>query len=256
MSYPTDLNDAQWNFIQPIVDIPNTFGRPRTVNMRHIVNALLYTDKTGCQWPMLPNDFPPKSTVHYYFSKFRDDGTFIEVNRISQEQSRIYMGREKEPTAAVIDAQTSPSNFICEDIGYDGNKKITGRKRSIGVDVRGHLLACKVHSAKLSDSAGAKLLLSLLACWFMNIVIIFADGGYAGNSLSKWVMTMFFWILKIVKRPRKKFQVVKFRWVVERTFAWLINYRRLARSNERYATSEEAWIYLCAAHLSLRRVFK
>ena len=226
MSYPTDLTDKEWSEIRPTIDIQSDIGRPREVNMREVINGLLYITKTGCQWNMIPNEFPPKSTVFYYFTKFKKNGTFIEINRIAQEKSRVSLGRDKTPTAAVIDSQTSSSNFICEDTGYDGNKKIVGRKRSIAVDVCGHLLCAVVHSAKLSDPAGSKLLLPILFSWFSQIQIIFADSGYSGNPLYCWVKDMFNWILKIIKRPRHQFKPVKFRWVVERTFSWLINYSR------------------------------
>ncbi|MCF6778012.1 IS5 family transposase [Thiotrichales bacterium 19X7-9] len=254
LKYQTDVTDTQWNILKPIVDIPNSFGRPRQVQMRDIINALNYQAKTGCQWAMLPNDFPPKSTVFYYFSKFKQDGTFIEINRITTEISRKQHDRDIEPTAAVIDSQNVSSINVCEDVGYDGAKKIKGRKRHIAVDVKGHLLACKVHSASIPERDGAKLLLPILAAWFMNILIIFADGGYSGEPIKQWAMAMFYWIFKVIKRPRKRFQIVKFRWVVERTFAWLLTYRRLSRSYERYSDSEEAWIYFISGMMNLKRV--
>lgn len=209
--YYTDLTDEQWEILKPIVDIPNERGRPREVNMREIINAIAYIGKTSAQWPLLPNDFPAKSTVHYYFSKFRDDGTFVEINRVVTEISREQMGRDKEPTAAVIDSKSSQAINICEDVGYDAAKKVKGRKRHVASDVKGHLLACKVHSANIPEREGAKLLLPLLAAWFMNIMIIFADGGYSGEPMQNWAMVMYYWIFKVIKRPRKKFQIVKFR---------------------------------------------
>jgi len=252
--YSTDLNDEQWSKIKDTFCIESSRGRPREVDMREIVNAMFYMSKTGCQWGLLPLDFPPKSTVYYYFKKFKEDGSFIEANRILREYERVKVGREKQPTAAIIDSQTSKSISITEDVCYYGGKKIKGRKRHILVDVMGSLLCCKVHSANITDRNGAKILLSLMALLFSKIVIIFADGGYSGTPLKDWVMSCFGWVLKIMKRPRKKFQIVKFRWIVERTFAWLLMHRRLSKSYEMYSKSEEAWVYIAAFQISLKRM--
>ena len=121
-------------------------------------------------------------------------------------------------------------------------------------DALGMLLICVVHAANISDQSGAKLLLPTLFSWFSNIKIIFADGGYTGNPLRDWVMSCFNWVLKIIKRPHKKFQVVKFRWVVERTFAWLLTHRRLSKSYEIYTKTEESWVYIAASQIALKRL--
>jgi len=252
--YPTDLTDEQWSTIKDVFCIESSRGRPREVNMREIVNAIFYMSKSGCQWSLLPREFPPKSTVHYYFKKFTEDGSFIEANRILRETARIKAGRAKQPTAAIIDSQTSKSISITKDTGYDGGKKIKGRKRHIGTDIMGFLLVCVVHAANISDRDGAKLLLPSISAWFSKISIIFADGGYNGNPLKDWVMKTLNWILKIIKRPRKRFQVVKFRWIVERTFSWLLIHRRLSKSYEVYAKSEEAWVYIAAFQMALKRI--
>lgn len=253
-AYPSDITDEQWLIIEPIVNIQNTMGRPRTTDMREVVNALNYIGKSGCQWDMIPHDFPPRSTVHYHFLRLSNEGSFEEINRIAVGESRKQMGREEEPTAAVIDSQSSQSINICEDVGYDAAKGVKGRKRHIGVDVKGHLLAVKVHAANISERAGAKLLLPILSAWFCFLSIIFADGGYAGAAMIEWAMQECFLKFQVIKRPRKKFQIVKFRWVVERTFAWLLTNRRLSKSYERYPESEEAWIYFCAGMMTLRRI--
>lgn len=252
--YSTDLTDDQWSIIKDIFCIESSRGRPREVNMREIVNAVFYISKAGCQWGLIPRDFPPKSTVYYYFKKFKEDGSFIEANRILREMARERAGRSKQPTAVIIDSQSSKSISIVQDIGYDGGKQIKGRKRHIGTDVMGLLLVCVVHAANISDRTGAKLLLPAIAAWFSKILIVFADGGYGGNPLKDWVKSCCNWILKIVKRPRKKFQIVKFRWIVERTFAWLLVYRRLSKSYEVYPESEEAWVYIAAFQMTLKRV--
>lgn len=253
-AYPSDITDEQWLIIEPIVNIPNPRGRPRTTDMREVINALSYIGKSGCQWDMIPHEFPPRSTVHYHFLRLCNDGSFEEVNRIVVGESRKQMGRDEEPTAAVIDSQSSQSINICEDVGYDAAKGVKGRKRHIGVDVKGHLLAAKVHAANISERAGAKLLLRILSAWFCFLSVIFADGGYSGPAIAEWVMKECFLKFEIIKRPRKKFQIVKFRWVVERTFAWLLTNRRLSKSYERYSKSEEAWIYFCAGMMTLRRI--
>lgn len=252
--YSTDLTDEQWSKIKDIFCIEYTSGRPREVNMREIVNALFYMSKTGCQWGLLPLDFPPKSTVYYYFKKFQEDGSFIEANRLLREDLRVKAGREKQPTAGIVDSQTSKSISITKDAGYDGGKKIKGRKRHIIVDAMGSLLCGKVHPANITDRDGVKMLLPLVALLFSGIKIIFADGGYSGNPLRDWVLSCFNWVLKIMKRPRKKFQIVKFRWIVERTFAWLLMYRRLSKSYEVSTESEESWLYIAAFQITLRRL--
>jgi putative transposase len=252
--YSTDLTDAQWAMIEDTFCIMSDRGRPREVDMREIVNAIFYISKTGCHWGLLPKDFPPKSTVYYYFKKFTGDGTFVEANRILRESVRVKAGRDKQPTAGIIDSQSSKGTSITKNTGFDGGKKINGRKRHIVTDALGMLLICLVHAANISDQSGAKLLLPTLFGWFSNIKMIFADGGYTGSPLRDWVMSCFNWVLKIIKRPRKKFQVVKFRWVVERTFAWLLTHRRLSKSYEIYTKTEESWVYIAASQIALKRV--
>jgi putative transposase len=201
--YPSDMTDDQWERLEPIFCIESTLGRPRDVDMREVLNAIFYISKSGCQWGMLPKEFPPKSTVFYYFDKFTKDGSFIESNRVLREESRVKMGRDKHPTAVVIDSQSSKSINIVQGIGYDGGKSINGRKRHIGVDVVGHLMGCKIHAANISDRVGAKMLLKILTLFFFQLKIIFADGGYSGKPLRDWVMVCFGWILKIMIRPQK-----------------------------------------------------
>lgn len=252
--YRSDLTDSQWKLIKSHIPHEKDGGRSRTTDVREVVNALLYMNKTGCQWNMLPHDFPPKSTVHDYFQQWRDDGTLDEIARVLREKIRIKKHRNAKPSASVIDSQTVKITAACEQVGYDGNKKIKGRKRHIAVDVLGLILCVVVGSAGISDRAGAKLLTTKLFSIFSTIKIIWADGGYSGNPLMQWIKKLANCVLEIVKRPRKKFQIVKWRWIVERTFGWLNHYRRLSKDYEYYNSSSEAWITLASINIMVHRI--
>ena len=217
------------------------------------MNALRYMSRTGCQWHMLPSDFPPRSTVFDYFKLWRDEGILDEIVVKLRENIRIKAGRNATPTAAIIDSQSVKTTGSDIDVGYDGGKKIKGRKRHIAVDVLGLLLTVVVHSAGIQDRAGAKLVGANLLKYFKGLIIIYADGGYTGSSLSEWFSSFVNVILKIVKRPRKKFQIVKFRWIVERTFGWFNTHRRLSKDYECSPRSSEAWVKLASIHVMLNR---
>lgn len=252
--YKTDLTDKQWAILEPIIPPEKMGGRPRVTDLREVMNALLYLLRTGCQWQMLPHCFPPKSTVYEYYSQWRDEGTWDDMLRILREAVRVNAGRKATATAAIVDSQTVKNAGPAEDVGYDGGKKIKGRKRHIAVDIMELLLCVVVHSAGVQDRAGARLLLNRLVSWSPTIQLIWADGGYTGRKLKDWVMHCFNVVWTIVLRPRKVFQIVKFRWIVERTFGWMNHERRLSKDYEYRARSSEAWVQLAAIRLMVRRL--
>lgn len=252
--YKTDLTDGQWALLSPIIPEAKNGGRPRTTDIREVVNAIFYILHTGCQWDYLPTCFPPKSTVYEYFSFWRDDGLLDDMVRVLRENVRQDAGRNAKPSAAVIDSQTAKTAGPAEETGYDGGKRLKGRKRHIAVDILGLLLSVVVHSAGIQDRAGARLLMDKLMPKLPDIEIIWADGGYTGDALKDWVMKLFGVIWQVVKRPRKVFQIVKFRWIVERTFGWMNNERRLSKDYEYLAKSSEAWVKLASINMMMRRL--
>ena len=247
--YSSDVTDMEWAVIVPFLPDRNRLGRPRQVDLRWVWDAIQYLAATGCAWSLLPHDFPPISTVRYYFYLWRDDGLLSEINRKLVSLARQAAGRERPPTAGVIDSQsvkTTESGGIC---GYDAGKRIKGRKRHIRTDTCGHLIAVRVHAASIQDRDGAPDVFSLLKREAPKLRHVFADGGYAGPKLRGALAQIGRWVIQIVKRSdtAKGFEVIPRRWVVERTFAWLGRCRRLAKDWERTIESAEAWVLI--AHI-------
>ena len=253
-NYVSDLTDKQWNRIKTLLPSPSDIGRPRTTSMRDVIDALLYMNRTGCQWALLPSEFPPRSTVYGYFAAWRDDGVWDDINRTLREEVRVQSGRQPTPSAAIIDSQTTKNAHVCDNTGYDGAKKTKGRKRHIAVDVMGWLLVVMVHSAGLQDRQGAKGVLALLNPRFPGLQRVWADGGYSGHKLADWLFKLCQCVLEIVKRPRKRFQIVKWRWIVERSFGWLNWQRRLSKDYEILESSAEAWVKLAFINVMLHRL--
>jgi putative transposase len=256
--YPTDLNDTEYARIAPLLETKSKRGRPRQISYREILNAIFYVLKTGCGWRELPHDFPKWKTVYHYFRQFRLYGLWEELNEQVHKAVREQEGRADEPTAMILDCQSIKSAEGGEAIGFDGGKKVHGRKRVLLTDTLGFARLVKVVAADTHDShAGHQLLRTLQQRprLLPQVRKIFADGGFRGN-LEEWVKQILHIHLNIVLKEegQKGFQVLPKRWVIERTNAWISRQRRLARDYERIPASSEAFIYATMIRLGLRRL--
>ena len=252
--YPTDLTDAQWAVLEPLLPAAQTRGGPRRTDLRAVVEAILYLLRSGGQWRLIPSDFPPWGTVGWYFRRWRQEGAWARVHRALHRAARVAKGQTPEPAVVIMDSQSVKTTEKGGVRGFDGHTRVKGRKRQILVDANGFLVSCRVEPAGMSDRRAVRVLTAGLAPLWPRIRTVIADAGYESAALTQHLVEQANWELRIIKRPRPGFEIVGPNWIVERTFAWLGRHRRLSKDYKVRVQSSEALIPIAACSLRLKRL--